>query len=42
MAARFNATMSAFAVVDYTWDMESGRQKVRWAFEGNVGLRLDF
>ncbi|OEZ02679.1 autotransporter outer membrane beta-barrel domain-containing protein [Stenotrophomonas sp. BIIR7] len=42
LVARFNSTVSAFAVADYTWDLESSPQKERRVFEGNVGLRLDF
>jgi hypothetical protein len=42
VVARFNANVSAFAVADYTRDLESSRQKDRTVVEGNIGLRFDF
>jgi outer membrane autotransporter protein len=42
VVARFNANVSAFAVADYTRDLESSRQKERKVIEGNIGLRFDF
>ncbi|MGH8036865.1 MAG: autotransporter outer membrane beta-barrel domain-containing protein [Stenotrophomonas sp.] len=42
VVARFNANVSAFAVADYTRDLESSRQKERTVLEGNIGLRFDF
>ena len=40
--ARFNANVSAFAVADYTRDLESSALKERKVVEGNIGLRLDW
>lgn len=42
LVARFNANVSAFAVADYTRDLESDAQKERKVVEGNIGLRYDF
>ena len=42
VVARFNANVSAFAVADYTRDLESDAQKERKVIEGNIGLRYDF
>ncbi len=42
VVARFNANVSAFAVADYTRDLESDAQKERKVVEGNIGLRYDF
>lgn len=42
MVARFNANVSAFAVADYTRDLESSVQKERKSIEGNIGLRFDW
>jgi len=42
VVARFNANVSAFAVADYTRDLESSQQKERKVVEGNIGLRFDF
>jgi len=42
VVARFNSTVSAFAVADYTRDLESSAQKERKVIEGNIGLRLDW
>jgi len=42
VVARFNANVSAFAVADYTRDLESSAQKERKSIEGNLGLRLDW
>lgn len=42
VAARFNATVSAFAVADYTRDLESRAQKERRVIEGNIGMRFDW
>ncbi len=42
VVARFNANLSAFAVADYTRDLESSAQKERKVIEGNIGLRFDF
>ncbi|MBW8375671.1 autotransporter domain-containing protein [Stenotrophomonas sp.] len=42
VVARFNANVSAFAVADYTRDLESSDQKERKSIEGNLGLRLDW
>ena len=42
VVARFNANVSAFAVADYTRDLESSAQKERKVIEGNIGLRLDW
>jgi len=42
VVARFNANVSAFAVADYTRDLESDPQKERKVIEGNLGLRFDF
>lgn len=40
--ARYNANVSAFAVADYTRDLDSHRLKERRVLEGNIGLRVDF
>lgn len=42
VVARFNANVSAFAVADYTRDLESSAQKERKVIEGNIGLRFDW
>ncbi|MCF7750467.1 autotransporter domain-containing protein [Bacillus subtilis subsp. subtilis] len=42
VVARFNANVSAFAVADYTRDLESSAQKERRVIEGNIGLRMDW
>ena len=42
VVARFNPNVSAFAVADYTRDLESSTQKERKVVEGNIGLRLDW
>ncbi|WP_422506692.1 autotransporter domain-containing protein [Stenotrophomonas sp. GZD-301] len=42
VVARFNANVSAFAVVDYTRDLESSRQQEQRSIEGNLGLRFDW
>ncbi|MDX3935442.1 autotransporter domain-containing protein [Stenotrophomonas sp.] len=42
VVARFNANVSAFAVADYTRDLESSEQKERKSIEGNIGLRFDW
>ena len=42
VVARFNANVSAFAVADYTRDLENSGQKERRSIEGNVGLRFDW
>jgi outer membrane autotransporter protein len=42
VVARFNRNVSAFAVADYTRDLESNAQKERKVIEGNIGLRFDF
>lgn len=42
VVARFNSHVSAFAVADYTRDLESSDQKERKVIEGNIGLRLDW
>ncbi len=42
VVARFNANVSAFAVADYTRDLENDAQKERKVIEGNIGLRYDF
>lgn len=42
VVARFNANVSAFAVADYTRDLESSAQKERRSIEGNIGLRFDW
>lgn len=42
VVARFNSTVSAFAVADYTRDLESSAHKERRVIEGNLGLRLDW
>ncbi|MBT2766957.1 autotransporter domain-containing protein [Stenotrophomonas sp. ISL-67] len=42
VVARFNANVSAFAVADYTRDLESSQQKERKVIEGNIGMRFDF
>ncbi|WP_269792553.1 autotransporter outer membrane beta-barrel domain-containing protein [Stenotrophomonas sp. Iso1] len=42
VVARFNRNVSAFAVADYTRDLESSRQKARRTVEGNIGLRFDW
>jgi type V secretory pathway adhesin AidA len=42
VVARFNANVSAFAVADYTRDLESSQQKERKVVQGNIGLRFDF
>ncbi len=42
VVARFNANVSAFAVADYTRDLESSVQKERKSIEGNIGLRFDW
>ncbi|MGH6858659.1 MAG: autotransporter domain-containing protein [Phyllobacterium sp.] len=35
----FNKTVSAFAVADYTFDIDGGKRE---AFEGNIGLKLNW
>ncbi|WP_141739244.1 autotransporter outer membrane beta-barrel domain-containing protein, partial [Stenotrophomonas sp. BIIR7] len=42
VVARYNANISAFAVADYTRDLDSHRLKERRVIEGNIGLRVDF
>ncbi|WP_102945052.1 autotransporter outer membrane beta-barrel domain-containing protein [Stenotrophomonas sp. VV52] len=42
VVARYNANISAFAVADYTRDLDSHRLKERKVIEGNIGLRVDF
>lgn len=42
LVARFNANVSAFAVADYTRDLESSAQKERKSIEGNIGMRFDW
>lgn len=42
VVARFNRNVSAFAVADYTRDLESSRQKEHKTIEGNIGLRFDW
>ncbi len=42
VVARFNANVSAFAVADYTRDLESSAQKERRSIEGNIGVRFDW
>jgi type V secretory pathway adhesin AidA len=42
VVARFNANVSAFAVADYTRDLENSEQKERKSIEGNIGLRFDW
>jgi type V secretory pathway adhesin AidA len=42
VVARFNAHVSAFAVADYTRDLESSAQKERTIVQGNLGMRFDF
>lgn len=42
VVARYNANVSAFAVADYTRDLDSHRLKERRVWEGNIGLRFDF
>jgi len=42
VVARYNANVSAFAVADYTRDLDSHRLKERRVLEGNIGLRFDF
>ncbi|WP_193222779.1 autotransporter domain-containing protein [Stenotrophomonas rhizophila] len=42
VVARFNANVSAFAVADYTRDLESSAQKERKSIEGNIGVRFDW
>ncbi|WP_421569230.1 autotransporter domain-containing protein [Stenotrophomonas sp. PD6] len=42
VVARFNANVSAFAVADYTRDLESSALKERRVIEGNLGLRFDW
>ena len=42
VVARFNSNVSAFAVADYTRDLESSARKERKVIEGNIGLRLDW
>jgi type V secretory pathway adhesin AidA len=42
VVARFNANVSAFAVADYTRDLESSALKERKVIEGNIGLRFDW
>lgn len=42
VVARFNANVSAFAVADYTRDLESSARKERKVIEGNIGLRFDW
>jgi len=42
VVARFNANVSAFAVADYTRDLESSDLKERRSIEGNIGLRFDW
>lgn len=42
VVARFNRNVSAFAVADYTRDLESSQQKERKVVEGNIGLRYDW
>jgi hypothetical protein len=42
VVARFNSNVSAFAVADYTRDLESSARKERKVIEGNIGLRFDW
>jgi len=42
VVARFNRNVSAFAVADYTRDLESSAREERKVIEGNIGLRLDW
>jgi len=42
VVARYNANISAFAVADYTRDLDSHRLKERRVIEANLGLRVDF
>jgi len=41
VVGRFNRTVSAYAVADYTRDLE-GRDRARRSVQGTVGLRLDW
>lgn len=42
VVSRFNSSVSAFAVADYTRDLASREQRKRKVVDGTVGLRMDW
>jgi hypothetical protein len=42
VVGRFNRTISAYAVADYTRELGGDRNEKRRIIEGNIGLRADW